>query len=316
LAERFPWLEWYTPVNEPLTTARFSGLYGVWYPHARDDRSFARMLIKLLREKQPHLLGIAFDTDTENFRHEIYSEYKATREEKPEDLAPQFPLIHELVEAMEIPLLAHKRYEADDIIATLVHQGVAKGYEVVVVSADKDLMQLVGDHVCMYDPMKDVTYDRAGVIEKFGVPPELVADVLALAGDSSDNVPGVPKVGMKSAAKLVDTFGDVEKVIAGLEAQQKLKAVELSVIENAHLARLSLSAEETKKLATQLSSVLAAFEHVSKVKTDGIEPLVTPTDMKAFWREDKVEPWESAEAAMQNAPESIGNLFKVPPVVG
>lgn len=84
----------------------------------------------------------------------------------------------------------------------------------------------------------------------------------------------------------------------------------------AHLARLSLSAEETKKLATQLSSVLAAFEHVSKVKTDGIEPLVTPTDMKAFWREDKVETWESAEAAMQNAPESIGNLFKVPPVVG
>ncbi len=200
---------------------------------------FARMLIKLLREKRPHLLGIAFDTDTENFRHEIYSEYKATRDEKPEDLAPQFPLIHELVEAMEIPLLAHKRYEADDIIATLAHQGVSAGYDVVVVSADKDLMQLVGDHVCMYDPMKDATYDRAGVIEKFGVPPELVADVLALAGDTSDNVPGVPKVGMKSAAKLVDTFGDVEKVIAGLEAQQKLKAVELSVIENMHLARLS-----------------------------------------------------------------------------
>ncbi len=200
---------------------------------------FARMLIKLLREKKPHLLGIAFDTDTENFRHAIYSDYKATRDEKPEDLAPQFPLIHELVEAMEIPLLAHTRYEADDIIATLAHQGVARGYEVVVVSADKDLMQLVGDHVRMYDPMKDVTYDRAGVIEKFGVPPELVADVLALAGDTSDNVPGVPKVGMKSAAKLVDTFGDVEKVIAGLEAQQKLKAVELSVVENAHLARLS-----------------------------------------------------------------------------
>ncbi|MEZ0312824.1 MAG: DNA polymerase I [Myxococcota bacterium] len=200
---------------------------------------FARMLIKLLREKKPHLLGIAFDTDTDNFRHEIYSEYKATRDEKPEDLAPQFPLIHELVSCMEIPLLAHTRYEADDIIATLAHQGVASGYDVVVVSADKDLMQLVGDHVRMYDPMKDVTYDRAGVIEKFGVPPELVADVLALAGDTSDNVPGVPKVGMKSAAKLVDTYGDVEKVIAGLEAQAKLKAVELSVIENAHLARLS-----------------------------------------------------------------------------
>ncbi len=200
---------------------------------------FARMLIKLLREKKPHLLGIAFDTDTDNFRHEIYSEYKATRDAKPEDLVPQFPLIHELVNAMEIPLLAHTRYEADDIIATLAHQGVARGYEVVIVSADKDLMQLVGDHVLMYDPMKDQTFDRAGVIAKFGVPPELVADVLALAGDTSDNVPGVPKVGMKSAAKLVDTFGDVEKVIAGLEAQQKLKAVELSVIENMHLARLS-----------------------------------------------------------------------------
>ncbi len=200
---------------------------------------FARMLIKLLREKKPHLLGIAFDTDTDNFRYEIYSEYKATRDEKPEELTPQFPLIHELVQAMEIPLVAHTRYEADDLIGALAHQGVARGYEVVVVSADKDLMQLVGDHVTMYDPMKDVVYDRAGVIEKFGVPPELVADELALAGDTSDNVPGVPKVGMKTAAKLVDTFGDIEKVIAGLEKQAKLKAVELSVIENAHLARLS-----------------------------------------------------------------------------
>ena len=200
---------------------------------------FARMLVKLLKEEQPHHLGIAFDTGKQNYRHSIYEAYKANREAPPEDLGPQFPLIHELVRAMDIPLIAQDGFEADDVLATLTTQALEKGYSVVIVSADKDLMQLVGEHVTMFDPMKDKHFDHAAVLEKWGVPPHRVADVLALAGDTSDNIPGVPKVGPKSAAKMVSDFGDVEQVIAALTAQAKRKAYEENVVQHAEQARLS-----------------------------------------------------------------------------
>lgn len=204
---------------------------------------FARMLLKLVKDEQPAFLGIAFDTK-DNFRHTIYPEYKANRDAPPEDLIPQFPLIHELVEAMDIPCFVIPGFEADDIIATLAAHAKDAGHDVIVVSGDKDLMQLVAPHVSMFDPMKNQHYDRAGVIERFGVPPEMVADVLALAGDTSDNIPGVPKVGPKSASKLINDYGDVEQVIAGITARshtepKTLKAFERSVIDNADLARLS-----------------------------------------------------------------------------
>ncbi len=216
---------------------------------------FAKMLGKLIKDEHPHLLGIAFDTSKRTFRHEMYGEYKANREERPEDLAPQFPLIHELVGAMDIPLLEAQGYEADDVIATLTRQGVDRGYDVVVVTGDKDLMQLVRPHVTLYDPMKDKRYGRDEVVEKFGVPPEHVVDVLALCGDTSDNIPGVPKVGPKSAAKLVAEYGGVEAVLQALGAPgKKLKAVELSVLEHAADARLSL------KLATLAEDVPLTLE--------------------------------------------------------
>jgi DNA polymerase-1 len=200
---------------------------------------FARMIGRLLRDMSPRYLGIAFDGPERTFRHEIYGEYKANRDEPPEDLVPQFDLIRELVAAMDVPILALAGYEADDVIATLARQAVAAGHEVVVVTGDKDLMQLVSDHVSLFDPMRDRRIQREQVLEKFGVPPELVADAQALAGDSSDNIPGVPKVGIKSAAKLVDTFGDLEAVLAGVATLKKPKAYERSVMEHAEEARLS-----------------------------------------------------------------------------
>ncbi|MEE8408221.1 MAG: DNA polymerase I, partial [Myxococcota bacterium] len=200
---------------------------------------FARMVGRLVKDEKPELLGIVFDTPEKNFRHEIFADYKANREAPPEDLIPQFDLIRELVDAMDVPVLSEPGYEADDVIATLARQATEKGYDVVVVSGDKDLMQLVSDRVIMFDPMKDKRFDRAGVIEKFGVPPERVADVQALAGDTSDNIPGVPKVGPKGAAKLVNQFGDLDAVLEGVTTIDKPKAFERSVIEHADKARLS-----------------------------------------------------------------------------
>ncbi len=200
---------------------------------------FAKMLGKLLREAQPSLLGIAFDPPEKNFRHGIYSDYKANREAPPEDLAPQFPLIHALVEALQIPLLIKPGFEADDVLGSLARQAVDAGHDVVLVSADKDLMQLVNPHVTMFDPMKDKLYAEADVQERFGVPPGQVADVLALAGDTSDNIPGVPKVGPKTASKLVLQYGDVEAVIKGLDAMPKRRAVEEAVVTHQEMARLS-----------------------------------------------------------------------------
>ena len=201
---------------------------------------FARMLGKLLRNESPSHIAIAFDAKEKTFRHKIYDLYKANRDAPPEDLIPQFDLIQRLVEAMGITMLKMPGYEADDIIATLAKKAGEQGYESVVVSADKDLMQMIKPGVSMIDPMKDIHVDEARVKEKFGVTPEYVIDVLALAGDSSDNVPGVYKVGVKTAAKLVEEFGHLEEIIAGLKTKEKLKAAERNIINEEDMARLSL----------------------------------------------------------------------------
>ncbi|MDP8224102.1 MAG: DNA polymerase I [Candidatus Lernaella stagnicola] len=177
----------------------------------------ATMLDKTLRDLQPDSVAVCFDTKEKTFRHERYPEYKANRPEPPEELVPQFPLIHELVELRGLPCLAVPGYEADDVIGTLARQGAAHGFEVVLVSGDKDLMQLVGENVTMYDPMKDIWYDHDGVVERFGVEPGRVIEVLGLAGDSSDNIPGVPGVGPKTALKLLKEYGDIAGVLARAE---------------------------------------------------------------------------------------------------
>ncbi|WP_315734969.1 MULTISPECIES: DNA polymerase I [unclassified Bradyrhizobium] len=203
---------------------------------------FCNMLWKLLRDMpetdRPTHLAIVFDKSEVTFRNKIYADYKAHRPPAPDDLIPQFALIREAVRAFELPCLEQAGYEADDLIATYARLACERGATTTIVSSDKDLMQLVNDCVTMYDTMKDRRIGIAEVIEKFGVPPEKVVEVQALAGDSTDNVPGVPGIGIKTAAQLITDYGDLEGLLtrAGEIKQPKRRE---ALIENAEKARIS-----------------------------------------------------------------------------
>src|SRR5271165_7606288 len=203
---------------------------------------FCNMLWKLLREtkgeKRPTHLAVIFDHSAKTFRNEISAEYKAHRPEPPAELVPQFSLIRDAVRAFNVACVEQDGFEADDIIATYVRQAVEAGGEVVIVSSDKDLMQLIVPGVTMLDTMKNKTIGEAEVIEKFGVAPAKVVEVQALAGDSIDNVPGVPGIGIKTAAQLIVEYGDLETLLkhAGEIKQPKRRE---ALIENAEKARIS-----------------------------------------------------------------------------
>jgi DNA polymerase-1 len=174
---------------------------------------FLNMLRKLLREEAPDLIGVALDVAEKTVRSERFADYKATRRPMPEDLAPQIPWIRRAIEAHRIPILEVDRYEADDVLGTLAKRAAAAGYDVVLVSADKDLTQLVGPHVSLFHTGREKLYGPREVEEDFGVPPEKVADVLALKGDSVDNIPGVPGIGEKGARELIREHGSLEALL-------------------------------------------------------------------------------------------------------
>jgi DNA polymerase I len=203
---------------------------------------FCNMLWKLLRdmkpEDQPTHLAVVFDKSEHTFRNEFYADYKAHRPPAPDDLIPQFGFIRHAVHAFDLPCLEQAGFEADDLIATYVRDACAIGASATIVSSDKDLMQLVNDCVVMYDTMKDRKIGIPEVIEKFGVPPEKVIEVQSLIGDSTDNVPGVPGIGVKTAAQLITEYGDLETLLAraGEIKQEKRRQ---SLIDNADKARLS-----------------------------------------------------------------------------
>jgi len=202
---------------------------------------FCNMLWKLLAEMKddkPTHLAVVFDKSEKTFRTDFYPEYKAHRPEAPADLIPQFPLIREAVHAFEIPCLEQAGYEADDLIATYARLACEAKATTTIVSSDKDLMQLVGNGVIMYDTMKDRRIGRDEVIEKFGVPPEKVIEVQALIGDTSDNVPGVPGIGVKTAAQLIGEYGDIETLLKRAKEIKQDKRRQ-SLIDNAEQARLS-----------------------------------------------------------------------------
>src|SRR5712691_10844747 len=203
---------------------------------------FCNMLWKLLRdmkpEERPTHLAVVFDKSERTFRTEMYPDYKANRSDPPDDLLPQFPLIREAVRAFDIPCLEQAGFEADDLIATYVRETCVVGAAATIVSSDKDLMQLVNDCVVMYDTMKDRRIGIPEVVEKFGVPPEKVIEVQALIGDSTDNVPGVPGIGVKTAARLIGEFGDLETLLARAGEVKQNKCRE-SLISFAEQARLS-----------------------------------------------------------------------------
>ncbi|HEY2754968.1 MAG TPA: DNA polymerase I [Pseudolabrys sp.] len=203
---------------------------------------FCNMLWKLLAEmkpdEKPTHLAVVFDKSEKTFRTDFYPDYKAHRPDAPADLIPQFPLIREAVHAFEIPCLEQAGYEADDLIATYARLACEAKATTTIVSSDKDLMQLVGNGVMMYDTMKDRRIGRDEVIEKFGVGPEKVIEVQALIGDSTDNVPGVPGIGVKTAAQLIGEYGDLETLLARA-AEIKQEKRRQTLIDNAELARVS-----------------------------------------------------------------------------
>lgn len=189
------------------------------------------------REVPTHI-AVVFDFSSKTFRNDIYDKYKANRPEPPEDLRPQFPLTRDATRAFNVACLEIAGYEADDIIATLARQAVEAGGECTIISSDKDLMQLVGNGVKMRDPMKDKLIGVDEVIEKFGVGPERVVDVQSLAGDSVDNVPGAPGIGLKTAALLINEYGDLETLLSRATEIKQPKRRE-ALIENAELIRIS-----------------------------------------------------------------------------
>src|SRR4051812_26840797 len=175
---------------------------------------FARMMMALRNEVKPDRMAVVFDAGRKSFRTEIFPEYKANRSTAPEELTIQMPFFRPLVEAFRWPVLAIEGVEADDAIATLVERAREKGWHVVIYSADKDMMQLVGDDVEVIDAMRQNTFTREAVIEKWGVPPEQMADFLALCGDTSDNIPGVEGIGKVSASKLLAEYHDLDGILA------------------------------------------------------------------------------------------------------
>ncbi|MDG2521135.1 DNA polymerase I [Caulobacter segnis] len=202
---------------------------------------FCNMLFKLMRDMQgdaPTHLAVIFDHSEKTFRNDLYDKYKAHRPPPPEDLVPQFALVRDATRAFGVPCIELAGYEADDLIAAYSCAARNAGGEAIIVSSDKDLMQLIDDSVSMYDPMKNVRLGREQVIEKFGVPPERVVDVQALCGDSVDNVPGAPGIGIKTASALINEYGDLDTLLAraGEIKQQKRRE---TLIEFADQIRLS-----------------------------------------------------------------------------
>ncbi|MBS29248.1 MAG: DNA polymerase I [Alphaproteobacteria bacterium] len=210
--------------------------------HTNAVNGYCNLLLKMIDRAHDDgaldYMAVIFDAKRKNFRNDIYPEYKANRDEPPEELRPQFQLVRDATEAFGLPAIVMEGYEADDLIATYAREAVAQGIETVVVSSDKDLMQLVRDGVSMFDPMKELVIGPDEVLDKFGVAPDKVVDVQSLAGDSTDNVPGVPGIGVKTAAQLIDEYGDLDTLLDRAEEIKQPKRRE-NLIEFAEQARIS-----------------------------------------------------------------------------
>lgn len=208
---------------------------------------FTNSLLEVLNKEKPTHIGVAFDTAAPTQRHDTFADYKAHRQEVPEDILTAIPLTYRLLEAMKIPILVMEGYEADDIVGTLAQQAEKEGFDVYMMTPDKDYAQLVTNHIFIYKPASfgsgPEVLDRHKVIEKYGVPPEQIIDLLGLKGDASDNIPGIPKVGDKTALELIQQFGSVEEIIRRSDEISK-NAIRESVKANADMGLLS------KKLAT------------------------------------------------------------------
>ncbi len=214
---------------------------------------FTQMLLKVVKERRPEYLAVAFDAKGPTLRHEAYADYKANRPEMPDAMRPQIPYIHTLVDAFHIPVLMVEGFEADDILGTVARRAEAEGFEVVLVTGDKDMTQLVTPNVWIYDSMKEREIREAEVRERFGVEPARVVEVMGLMGDTSDNIPGVPGIGEKTAVKLIAEYGTLENVLAHADDISK-PALKKNLLEHADQARMS------RELATIRTDCPVSFE--------------------------------------------------------
>lgn len=224
---------------------------------------FATVLRKILAEEVPQDVVVVFDAGGKNFRHRLYPEYKAHRPPMPDDLSVQLPLTREVCTVLGLPIVEMRDVEADDIVATLASRAERDGYRVLVVSSDKDFLQLVSQHITVISPGKELRYDADLVAEKFGVPPEKVTDVLGLVGDSVDNVPGVPGIGMKGAVSLIREWGSIENALENAEKVPNKRQRE-ALLHHAEQARLS------KKLV-QLDTDIAVEVEPEKLRYRGAD---------------------------------------------
>lgn len=242
---------------------------------------FVNMLLKLLTDLHAPALAVIFDAARKNYRNDIYPEYKANRSETPEDLIPQFPLIREATKAFDIPGIELEGYEADDLIATYARLALEQGKSVTIVGTDKDLMQLVRPGVRMYDPIKGRYLDESDVVEKFGVTPDKVVDVQALVGDSTDNIPGVPGIGIKTAAQLISEFGDLDTLLsrAGEIKQPKRRETLIEYADTARLSRQLATLHQDVPVPYALADLKARDPHTQKLadflKEQGFKSVLT-----------------------------------------
>ncbi|MCL4457558.1 MAG: hypothetical protein M1147_00310 [Nitrospirae bacterium] len=201
---------------------------------------FTNMIMKIIREKKPDAIAIAFDSPVPTERHKIYEEYKAQRPETPSDLVLQIPYIKEIINAFNIPSFEMPGYEADDIIGTVAKKAAAQNITVFILSGDKDMMQIVGNGIKIYDPMKDVFIDEKYVIERFGLPPERLTEIMAITGDAVDNIPGVKGIGEKTAKELLSKAGSLDELIDHPEktASERLRKMIADNIEDIKLSRI------------------------------------------------------------------------------
>ena len=282
---------------------------------------FHNMVRKLLTEHKPNHIAAIFESSAPTFRSEQFTEYKANRTEVPPDLTEQIPSVRRTLEAMRIPILEFDKFEADDVIGTIAQTAIQKypDLEVIIVSSDKDMLQLVNDRVFMLNPMKDDTwYDAAKVEEFMGVPPNRVIDLLALKGDSVDNIPGAPGIGDKGAKDLITQFGSLNAALerAG-EVQRKtyreslqnhreqiLLSRQLATIDTAvpvewHLERLTLTEPDTKAL----KSLYREMEFFSLLKELGPEDDSHTRDFAQLETTESLEAWLNVRPS--NAPLAV-----------
>lgn len=270
---------------------------------------FCAMMMKLVKDTPADYIAVVFDAARKTFRMDIFPQYKATRRETPDDLKPQFPLLRQAADVFNLAQAELDGFEADDLLATYARVAHAAGANVTIVSADKDLMQLVGSGVEIFDPMKQRVVETAQVVEKFGVTPDKVVDVQALAGDTSDNVPGVRGIGIKTAAALINEYGNLENLLDNLDSIKQVKRRE-TLTADADNARMS------KRLVT-----LDAFAPVEKtldsfaVRAPDLEKMQTFfTDMGFKSLAAKLPAWIGSRQTAGNAPAAAPDVPALPAV--